>query len=66
LRAAAVTVFDPRLKELIDAVLEEISFVSKLQDFRVLWFGAPSLAAWQDGTILLTFWCYDEYVSVIG
>jgi hypothetical protein len=36
LRADAVTAFAPRTKELIGAVLEEISFVSELQDFRVL------------------------------
>ena len=33
--------------------------------FQVLRFGSLSLAALQDGTILLTFWCYEEYVSVI-
>ncbi|MGI6088336.1 MAG: sialidase family protein [Kiritimatiellia bacterium] len=34
-------------------------------NFSVLKFGAPHLARLADGTVLVTFWCYEDNVSVI-
>jgi len=34
-------------------------------DFHVLKFGAPSMTKLKDGSIFLTFWCYENCISVI-
>ncbi|MCM8816370.1 MAG: glycoside hydrolase [Candidatus Omnitrophica bacterium] len=34
-------------------------------DFHVLKFGAPSMIRLNDGSIFLTFWCYENCISVI-
>jgi hypothetical protein len=36
-----------------------------VENFQILRFGAPSIVALANGSILVTFWCYEDCVSVI-